>query len=106
MLAHEPRLGVIEDNKLDWLIDPSVAETKLNTLVGSGDSTMPQATGELDGIRGFLGIEADDKRRRMNGVDDVSVMGIGSEVLIVLKGLSEKGVICSDDTHLSPDIPI
>jgi len=62
MLAHDSSLGIIEDDKLDRLVDPSVAQTELNTLVGRGDTTMPQITRELDNIRGFLGIKADDKR--------------------------------------------
>ena len=45
---------------------------------------MPQTTRELDNIRGFLSIKANDERRGVNCIDDVSVAGIGSEVFIVL----------------------
>ena len=85
VLAHESSLGIIEDDKLDWLVNPSVAETELNALFRWGDCTMPQTTRELDDIRRLLSIEADDERRGVNGVDYVSVVGIRSEVLVVLK---------------------
>ena len=50
VFAHDPSLGIIKDDKLDWLVDPSVAEAELNTFIGPGDCTMPQSTGELDVI--------------------------------------------------------
>lgn len=84
MLAHKSSLGIVEDDKFDWLVDPPVAEPKLNTLVSLSDCAMPQATGEFNNVRGFLGIKADDERRRMDGVNDVGVVRIGTEVLIVL----------------------
>ena len=91
MLAHEASLGIVEDDKLDWLVDPSVAEPKLNTLVGPSDRTMPQAAGEFDNVRGFLGVKADDERRGVNGINNFGVVRIGTEVLVVLKKeLSEK----------------
>ena len=86
MLTHESSLGVIEDDKLDWLIDPSVAKAKLNALVSLGDPTMPQTTGELNDVRGCFCVKADYERRRMNGVGDVGVMGVRTEVLVVLRG--------------------
>ena len=76
VLAHEPSLGIIKDNKFDWLVDPSVAETELNAFVGAGDSTVPQTARELDNIRGPFGVEAYNKGRRVNVVDDVSVVRI------------------------------
>ena len=85
VLAHKSSLDVVEDDKFDRLIDPSVAEAELNTLAGPGDGTMPQTAGELDSVRGFLGVKANDERRGMNGVDDVGVVGVGTEMLIVLK---------------------
>lgn len=51
---------------------------------------MPQATRELDSIRGFLGIKANDECRGVDCIDDVSVVGVGSEVLIVLRQTEEK----------------
>lgn len=85
MLAHDPSLCVIKDDELDRFIDPSITEPELNTLVSWRDLTMPQTTRELDWIRRFLSIKADDERRGMDGVDNVGVMGVRSEVLIVLK---------------------
>jgi len=85
VLAHESSLGIIEDDKLDWLVDPSIAEPKLNALVGPSDCTMPQAAGEFDNVRGFLGVKTDDERRRVNGINDFGIVRIGTEVLIVLK---------------------
>jgi hypothetical protein len=88
VLTHESSLGVIEDDKLDWLVDPSVAETELDTTVGLSDRTMPQTTRELDDVRRFLSVKADDERRGVNGIDDASVVGVGTEVLIVLKKIN------------------
>ena len=107
VLAHKSSLDVVEDDKFDRLIDPSVAEAELNTLTGLGDGAVPQTTGELDGVRGFLGVKANDERRGMNGVDDVSVVGVGTEVLVILKHkLSEKRTAGFENAHLSPDISI
>ena len=107
VLAHESSLGIIEDDKFNWLVDPSVAKPKLNTLVGPSDCTMPQATREFDNVRGFLGVKADDERRRVNGVNDIGIMGIRTEVLIVLrKEFSKKSAVAIRGTHLSPDISI
>jgi hypothetical protein len=83
--THKSSLGIIEDDKLDWLVDPSVTETELNTTAGLHDRTMPQTTRELDNVRKFLGVKADDERRGANGVNDVSVVGVGTEMLTVLK---------------------
>jgi hypothetical protein len=41
VFAHEASLGIIKDDKLDWLVHPTVAETELNALIGQGDGTMP-----------------------------------------------------------------
>lgn len=78
VLAHEPCFDIIEDDELHWLVNPSVTETELNTLIGRGDSTMPQATRKLDDIRGFLGIKADDECRGMDVVDDAGVVRVGA----------------------------
>ena len=107
MLAHEPSLGIVEDDKLDRLVNPSVAEPKLNTLVGSGDCSMPQAAGEFDNVRGFLGVKADDERRGVNGINDFGVVRIGTEVLVVLKKkLRKKSTAVVRDPYLGPDISI
>jgi hypothetical protein len=107
VLSHKPSLDVVKDDKFDWLVDPSVAEAELNTLAGLGDGTMPQTAGELDSVRGFLGVEADYERRGMNGVDNVGVVGVGTEVLVVLRhNLSKKRTTSSGNTHLGPDISI
>ena len=107
MLAHEPSLGIIKDDKLDRLVDPSVAEPKLNTLVGSGNCTMPQAAGEFDNVRGFLGVKADDERRGVNGINDFGIVKIGTEVLVVLKKkLSKKSIAVARGPYLGPDISI
>jgi hypothetical protein len=107
VLAHKSSLDVVEDDKFDRLIDPSVAEAELNTLAGLGDGTVPQTAGELDSVRGFLGVKADDECRGMNGVNDVGVVGVGTEVLVVLRrNLSEKGTTSFGNTHLGPDISI
>lgn len=37
VLAHDPSLCVVKDDELDWLVDPSVAETELNTFIRPGD---------------------------------------------------------------------
>lgn len=50
VFAHKSGLGIIEDDKLDWLVHPSIAEAELNALVGLGDRTMPQTTRKLDRI--------------------------------------------------------
>ena len=107
VLAHKSSLDVVKDDKFDRLIDPSVAEAELNTLAGLGDGTMPQTTGELDSVRGFLGVKANDERRGMNGIDNVGVVGVGTEVLVVLRRkLNEKRTAGFGNTHLSPDISI
>lgn len=84
VLAHETSLGIIENDKLDWLVDPPVTEPQLNALVGLGNCTVPQATRELDNVRGILGVETDNKRRRVNAINDIDVVRIGTEVFIVL----------------------
>jgi hypothetical protein len=33
VFAHEPSLGIIKYDKLDWLVDPSVAETELKAFI-------------------------------------------------------------------------
>ena len=45
----------------------------------------------------------------MNGVDDVGVVGIGTEVLVVLRGkkkLGKKTAVNLRDAHFGPDISI
>ena len=107
MFAHEPSLGIIKDDKLDWLIDPSIAEAELNAFIGPGDCTVPQTTRELDCIRGNFGVEAYNKGRGMNGVDDVSVVRVGAKVLIVLENVRHRPIRTNGrDTHLSPDISV
>ena len=108
VFAHDSSLGIIKDNKLDWLVDPSVAEPKLDTLICPSDCTMPEATREFDNVRRFLGVKADDERRGVNGINDVRVVRIGTKVFIVLrKGLSKKKSRAAvRDAHLGPDISI
>ena len=50
VLTHESSLGIIKDDKFDWLIDPSVAKAKLNAFTSLGDPTMPQTTREVDDV--------------------------------------------------------
>jgi len=78
VLAHESGLGIIEDDKLEWFIYPSVAKTELDALVGRSHPTMPQTTRELDDVGGFLCVKADDESRGVNGVNDVGVAGVGT----------------------------
>ena len=51
---------------------------------------MPQTTREINDIRWFLGIKANDERRRVNGIDDISIVGVGSEVFVILKKPEKK----------------
>ena len=90
VLAHEPSLGIIENDKLDRLVDPAIAEPQLNAVIGAGNCAMPQATRELDNVRGFLSVEADNKRRRVNVIDDIGVVRIRTEVFIVLRKVLSK----------------
>lgn len=61
VLAQDPSLGIIKDDKLDRFVDPSVAEAELNTLIGPSDCTVPQTTRKLDDIRGSFGVKTDDE---------------------------------------------
>jgi hypothetical protein len=63
MLAHDSSLGIAEDDKLRWFVDPPVAKAELNTLIGMRDCAMPQATREINNIGGFFGVKADDEGR-------------------------------------------
>lgn len=91
VLAHESSLDIIENDKLDGLVDPPITEPQLNAVVGPGNCAMPQVTREFDNVRGFLSVEADNKRRRVNVINDIGVVGIRTEVFIVLrKALSKK----------------
>lgn len=90
VLTHDPSPGIIEDDKLDGLVDPPVAETELNTFIGPGDSTVPQTTRELDDIRGTFGVKTYNESGRVNGVEDVRVVGVGTEVLVVLENIQHR----------------
>ena len=67
---------------------------------------MPQPTREFDNVRRFLGIKANDERRGVNRVDNVGVVGVRSEVLIVLENTEQKSRASLRDTHLSPNVSI
>lgn len=90
VLAHDSCLGIIENDKLDRLVDPAIAEPQLNTLVGPGNCTMPQATREFDSVRGILSVKTNNKRRRVNAINDIGVVRVGTEVLIILRKVFNK----------------
>lgn len=93
MLAHEPGFCVLKYDELDWLVDPPVAEAELNAFIGPGDCAVPQTTRKLDDIQGSFGVEAYNESRRVDGVDDVSVVRVGTEVLVVLEKNIQHGLV-------------
>jgi hypothetical protein len=84
VLAHEARARVVEDDELYGLVAPSVHEPGCCRAGRGRDVAMPEAARVVNGTGGHGRVEGESECGRVDGIDDLGVIGIAAKGFVIL----------------------